>query len=227
MLAVPIIIVFDLGAVFTGIAGRSLFPGLADPETILPVMTGGLLPEVFTGVFLVIVLAASMSTVDSLLILVSSSVARDVVQNVLRPSWSDARVRLLGQITTVVVGVAAVLFALQQVRLIFWFVLFAWSGLACAFTPPVLCSLFWSRTTRAGAIAGMIAGFLTAVLWVVAFKSRFLDLYEMIPGFVAGFAATIVVSLLTKAPPGAAEEMAAVRMQVRGGAADVRPPRTS
>jgi hypothetical protein len=49
----------------------------------------------------------------------------------------------------------------------------------------------------------------------------------MIPGFVAGFAATIVVSLLTKAPPGAAEEMAAVRMQVRGGAADVGPPRTS
>ncbi|HSG01446.1 MAG TPA: sodium/proline symporter [Vicinamibacterales bacterium] len=197
-LAIACMIVFDLGAIFTGIAGRALTPGLADPETILPAMTTSLLPAVFVGVFLVIVLAASMSTVDSLLILVSSSIARDIVQNVFGPALTDRRIARIGQLTTVVVGLAALAFAMGEVRLIFWFVLFAWSGLACAFTPVVLCGLFWQRTTRAGAIAGMIAGFVTAVVWVVAVKPHAYDLYEMIPGFAVGAAVTIGVSLLTQ-----------------------------
>jgi len=121
---------------------------------------------------------------------------------------------MLGKLTTVVIGAGAVALALPEVRVVFWFVLFAWSGLASAFAPVVLCSIFWSRTTRAGAIAGMVAGFLTAVLWVLLIKEHFYDLYEMIPGFVAGFAVTIGVSLVTEPPEGAAEEMASVRESI-------------
>ncbi|NIM52651.1 MAG: sodium/solute symporter [Gemmatimonadales bacterium] len=215
LIAVVCIIVFDLGAVFTGIAGRALFPGLADQETILPTMAAELFPAVFTGIFLVIVLAASMSTVDSLLILASSSVARDVIQKIFRPRISEKRIAFYGKLTTLVIGTGALLFALGQVRLVFWFVLFAWSGLASAFTPPVLCSLFWKRTTRAGAVAGMVAGFLTAIVWVLAFRARVFDLYEMIPGFLAGFVVTIVVSLLTQPPPDAEQEFDAVWRAVR------------
>ncbi len=196
-IAVVCIIVFDLGAVFSGMAGRVLFPGLIDQETVLPNMATQLFPAVFTGIFLVTVLAAIMSTVDSLLILASSAVVRDVIQKILHPNLSERQLSLLGKLTTVVVGGVAVSFALPQVRLIFWFVLFAWSGLASAFAPVVLCALFWKGTTRVGAIAGMIGGFLTTVLWVLVFKERFYDLYEMLPGFAAGFAFTIGVSLLT------------------------------
>ena len=216
LIAVLCIIVFDLGAVFTGIAGRALFPGLADQETILPVLASGLLPAVFTGVFLAIVLAASMSTVDSLLILASSSVARDVVQKIIRPALSERRIASLGKLTTAVIGGVAFMFALGEVRVVFWFVLFAWSGLGAAFAPVVLCSLFWKGTTRHGAIAGMIGGFLAAVVWAVAFKARVFDLYEMIPGFIVGFAVTVGVSLVTTPPPGAADELDAVRDAVRG-----------
>lgn len=210
LLAVICIIVFDVGAVFTGMAGRALFPGLTDQETIMPIMSSELFPAVFTGIFLVIVLAAIMSTVDSLLILASSAVVRDVVQKIFRPHMTDRRLSLYGRLTTVVIGAGALAFALGEVRMIFWFVLFAWSGLASAFAPVVLCSLFWKGTTRAGAIAGMVGGFLAAVVWVLLFKERFLDLYEMIPGFVVGFGATIGVSLLTQAPEGAADEFDAV-----------------
>jgi sodium/proline symporter len=85
-------------------------------------------------------------------------------------------------------------------------VLFAWSGLASAFTPVVLLALFWRRTTRAGAIAGMIAGFVTAVLWVVFLKPYTYDLYEMIPGFLAGAGATVAVSLWTRPDPDVVRE---------------------
>ena len=104
--------------------------------------------------------------------------------------------------------------ALTEVRMIFYFVLFAWSGIAAAFTPVVLCSLFWKGTTRAGAVAGMAGGFLTTVLWVVLFKERFYDLYEMIPGFAAGFACCVGVSLMTEVDTDAVDELEDVRRAV-------------
>jgi len=214
LIAVLCVIVFDIGAVFAGMAGRVLFPGLDDPETIYPMMGMELFPAVFTGLFLVVVLAAIMSTVDSLLILASSAVVRDVIQKIFDPGWSQRTYSRWGKATTVVIGAAALGLALPEVRLIFWFVLFAWSGLASAFTPVVLCSLFWKGTTRAGAIAGMIGGFAGAVGWVLFFKERFYDLYEMIPGFALGFVATIGVSLVTEPPEGADEELEGVHAAV-------------
>ncbi len=225
MIAVICIIVFDLGAVFAGMAGRSLFPGLGDAETILPTMAAELFPPVITGLFLVIVLAAIMSTADSLLILASSAVVRDGLQKVFRPDLSERQLSLFGKITTVVIGLGALALALPESQVIFWFVLFAWAGLASAFTPVVLCALFWKGTTRAGAIAGMIGGFLTAMLWVLLVKESVYDLYEMLPGFAMGFMLTIGVSLRTKPPDGADEDFDAVartvghpfRARTRGG----------
>ncbi|MGI9626998.1 MAG: sodium/proline symporter [Longimicrobiales bacterium] len=214
VIAVLCIIVFDVGAVLTGVAGRFLFPGLDDPETILPVMSTELFPAVVAGVILVVVLAAIMSTVDSLLILASSAIVRDVVQKIFNPDLSDRQLSAIGRGLTIVIGLAGLVTALTESRMIFWFVLFAWSGLASAFTPVVLCSLFWERTTKAGAIWGMIAGFLTAVVWVLVFKERFYDLYEMIPGFGVGFIVTIVVSLFTEPPTGAKSELEDVRRVV-------------
>ncbi len=196
--AVLCVIGFDVGAVFSGMAGRVLFPELGDPETVLPLMSASLFPAFFTGIFLVVVLAAIMSTVDSLLILASSVVVRDVWQNVFDSNASERRLSNVGKAVTVVIGAAGLAAALADVRMIFYFVLFAWSGIAAAFTPVVLCSLFWRRTTRAGAIAGMVGGFLTTVLWVLFFKERVLDLYEMIPGFAAGFGCCVTVSLATE-----------------------------
>jgi sodium/proline symporter len=211
------ILAFDFGAVFTGIAGRALFGGLDDPETVMPTMSHELFPAVFTGVFLVVVLGAIMSTVDSLLILASSAVVRDGLQKIFGATASDASLARWGRWTTLAIGALALPFALAEVKVIFWFILFAWSGLAAAFTPVVLLALFWKRTTRAGALAGMIGGFVTTVGWVLLLKARYYDLYEMIPGFLVGMALTVVVSLITAPPPGAAAEMDEVRTGLRAG----------
>jgi sodium/proline symporter len=221
-IAIVCIIVFDTGAVLGGMAGRALFPGLTDSENILPTMSLALFPVLFAGLYLVVVLAAIMSTVDSLLILASSAVVRDVIQQILHPRISEERLSLYGRLTTVVIGGAALVFALGEVRMIFWFVLFAWSALGSAFTPVVLCSLFWKRTTRAGALAGMLAGFLTAILWVLFFKESFFDLYEMVPGFLAGFLVTIGVSLLSAPPESAETEYDAVWQALRTPSAGSR-----
>jgi sodium/proline symporter len=212
--AVLCVLGFDVGAVLSGMAGRVLFPGLADPETVLPELSAALFPPVFTALFLVVVLAAIMSTVDSLLILASSAVVRDVWQQAAGSRADERRLARLGKGVTVVVGAVGLVLALTEVRVVFWFVLFAWSGLASAFTPVVLCSLFWPRTTRAGAVAGMVGGFVTTVVWALLLKERFWDLYEMVPGFAAGFLCTVGVSLLTDPDPEAQAELEDVRARV-------------
>jgi Na+/proline symporter len=212
--AVLCVIGFDVGAVLGGMSGRTLFPGLADPETILPEMSAALFPAFFTGVFLVVVLAAIMSTVDSLLLLASSVVVRDILQKAMGIEASERTLSNLARAVTVVIGAVGLLVALTEPRAIFYFVLFAWSGIACAFTPVVICSLFWKRTTKPGAVAGMIGGFVVTVVWTIWFKERFFDLYEMVPGFIVGFACTIVVSLMTDVDRDTAAELDSVREAV-------------
>lgn len=188
---------FGVGAVTAGIAGRALFPGLDDSETIFPVLSTAFFPPLITGVLLVIVLSAIMSTADSLLLLASSAVVRDTMQRILGSDKGDQRLAVYGKIATLVIGVLGVALAFKVEALIFWFVLFAWSGLGSAFGPVVLCLLYYRKTTGAGVAAGMLAGFLTSVVWVLWLKPVTYELYEALPGFIAGALVTLLVSRLT------------------------------
>ena len=110
-----------------------------------------------------------------------------------------------------IVGLLSLILALAEVHMVFWFVLFAWSGLGAAFGPPILLALFWKRVNGAGAIAGMLTGFIVTVLWKTIFQTIVaeatgLSLYELVPAFILSFIATWLVSVLTppveKLPPG-------------------------
>jgi sodium/proline symporter len=203
-LSVIVIFLFDIGAVLTGMAGRALFPGLEDPESILPVISTAMLPEWMAGVMMVVVLAAIMSTVDSLLILASSTVVRDYMQKIRGSLLSDKVLAKRGKLLTLVIGVIGVGFALQQSPMIFWFVIFAWNGLGAAFGPPLLCGLWYQKTNIRGAIAGMLGGFFTTVAWVLLFKEQFYNLSEIVPGFLVGLLLTIAASNATsRSLPGA------------------------
>jgi len=200
--SVAVLLVFTFGAVTAGIAGRALFPGLEDQETIFPTIANQLFPPVVAGVLMVVVLSAIMSTADSLLLLASSAVVRDTMQKILGSSKSDHQLAGYGKIVTVIIGILAIGLAIPEAKFIFWFVLFAWSGLGAAFGPVVVCLLYYKKTTREGVIAGMLGGFLTSVVWVLALKEQTYDLYEAIPGFIVGILATYFVSNMTyKAAP--------------------------
>ena len=197
ILSIIVILLFDVGAVTAGMAGRALFPGLEDAETIFPVLSSELFPPLITGVMMIIVLSAIMSTVDSLLLLASSAVVRDTMQKIIGSAKSDKTLAGYGKVVTILIGVIGVAFAIEEVKFIFWFILFAWSGLGAAFGPVIICMLYYKKTTLAGVAAGMLGGFLTSIIWVLVFKVDTYDLYEMIPGFIVGLTLTLVVSQLT------------------------------
>ncbi|MEM7281237.1 MAG: sodium/proline symporter [Pseudomonadota bacterium] len=204
-MSVFVILLFDIGAVTAGMAGRALFPDLADADVIFPLLSRELFPAIITGVLMVIVLSAIMSTVDSLLLLASSAVVRDGFQKILGSTRSNESLTKIGKVVTVLIGVSAIPFAIKAPEeTIFWFALFAWSGLGAAFGPVILCMLYFKKTNLPGAVAGMLVGFTVTMVWIAEFKKQTHDLYEMIPGFFVGLFVTIVVSLLTQkasAPP--------------------------
>ena len=197
IMSLIVLFVFAFGAVTAGVAGRALYPGLDDPERIFPVISSNLFPPVIAGMLLVVVLSAIMSTVDSLLLLASSSVVRDTYQKIMGSEKSDARLSNYGKLVTIVIGVIAVVLAVQEPRVIYHFVLASWSGLGSAFGPAMLGILYYRRITWAGVLCGMLGGFLASVAWLSFFKSDFHGLYEAIPGFIAGFVLTWAVSRMT------------------------------
>ena len=199
IMSLAVMLVFTVGAVTAGVAGRALYPGLEDSETIFPVISNNLFPPVISGMLLVVVLSAIMSTVDSLLLLSSSAVVRDTYQKIMGSEDSDSVLSNYGKAVTIVIGIIAVLLAVQEPRLIFDFVLASWSGLGSAFGPAVIGLLYYRHITWAGVLAGMLGGFITSVAWLTWFKVDFDGLYEAIPGFLVGMILTFGVSYMTRA----------------------------
>ena len=153
VVSLVVLLIFTAGAVTAGVAGRALYPGLDDPETIFPVISNNLFPPIIAGMLLVVVLSAIMSTVDSLLLLASSSVVRDTYQKIMGSNETDARLASYGKIVTIVIGAIAVVLGIQEPRVIFHFVLASWSGLGSAFGPVILGILYYKRITWEGVLA--------------------------------------------------------------------------
>ena len=87
--------------------------------------------------------------------------------------------------------------AATQSRVIFDFVLYAWSGLGASFGPVVLLGLLWKRANKAGAIAGMLTGLIVTLVWhnVPVLKDA---VYELVPAFVLSLLAVVIVSMVTQ-----------------------------
>jgi sodium/proline symporter len=197
VVSLAVLLVFTVGAVTAGIAGRALFPGIDDNETIFPLLSSSLFPDIISGMLLVVVLSAIMSTADSLLLLASSSVVRDTYQKIIGTTKDEAVLANYGKFATVIIGAVAIVLAVQEPRVIFDFVLASWSGLGSAFGPAMVAVLYYKRVTWMGVVAGMSGGFLASVVWLVCFKEDYHGLYEAIPGFLAGLVLTYGVSWLS------------------------------
>ncbi len=190
-----------IAAIAVGMIGKQyLFPTvLADgqADTIFLAVIMDLFPSFVAGIFLCGIMAAAMSTADSQLLVASSAFSRDVYKGFIRKNASEKETLLLSRLTVCVVAVIAFIIALNPNSSIFGLVSFAWGGFGASFAPVILLALFWRGTTRNGAIAGLIAGGITCLVWFNLSGGIF-DVYEILPGFIVGLAATILVSLLDK-----------------------------
>lgn len=204
-------------AVLIGVIGYSLMKSGIIPtyesssaaETIIVdiakvISNYGYVPAFVGGVILAGILASTMSTADSQLLAAASAVSQNLVQETFKIKLSQKKSMILARLSVVVISIIAVFLARNPDSSVFRIVSFAWAGFGAVFGPVVLSALFWKRANKWGAIAGMIAGGATVFIWKfvvrVQFADTILNIYELLPAFIVGLIAIIVVSLLTKAP---------------------------
>ena len=216
-------VVLSLGAAIAiAILGRTylLSSGTSLAETLLPsgaqqdifiVLTQDIFPPILIGLLLAAIVAAAMSTADSQLLVASSAFTSDLYNPLIRKNKAtDKEVLWVGRIVVVIVSIVAFFIAASGsswAGSIMSMVENAWGLFGAAFGPVVLLSLFWRRLNYAGACAGILTGAIVDVGWLLCFTNTITNamitptgIYEILPGFIASFIVTIVISLITKAP---------------------------
>ena len=208
-------VILSLGAtIFVAYYGRMLLGdkllGVAgyphtDPaqQTVFIELSRWLFPGFIAGVLMAAIIAASMSTADSQLLVASSSFTSDIYKPIFRKNASEKEILWIGRAVVLAVSVIAFFIARSKgsgAQAIMSLVENAWAGFGAAFGPVVILSLYWRRFTYSGAIAGIITGGATVVIWIATGLSKSTGVYELVPGFAVCLVVCVVVSLLSKAP---------------------------
>ena len=186
--------------------GRMVVAGELLPEglqaTVFIHLARRFFPPFLSGILLAAIIAASMSTADSQLLVASSSFTNDIYKPLIRKNASDKELVWVARGVVAVVAIVAYFLASARgegAQAIMELVENAWGLFGAAFGPVVLLSVFWKRFNYWGAVAGVVGGAVVDILWYNLLSST-TGVYELFPGFVAGILCAVVVTLLTKAP---------------------------
>ncbi len=169
-------------------------------DNIIPTAIATTLPPVLAGVAIIGPIAASISTVSSLLLAASSSIVKDLWMHHSASKGAklaEKRVVSGSQIVTLVIGAAVFVLAIVPPDVIWKINMFAFGGLETAFCWVFVMGLFWRRATKEGAIASMVGGTLAYCVCMAAGFKLF-GLHQITIGIAVSLVLMVVVSLATK-----------------------------
>lgn len=158
--------VFSLGFAVMGTVARLIDAHLSNPDLAIPKLISVTLPGPIGGALFAAPLAAIMSTVSSMLLIVSGSIVRDIYNNYVNKNMSDRRMANLSMAVSLIMGFIVLLLALKPPEALELIVIFAISGLGATFFIPLIGGLYWPRGNAPGAIAAMLGG----LLWYIIGK---------------------------------------------------------
>ena len=193
-------------AVLIGLLGRVLYPAAlatsGQAESVFILLSTKLLPPLLAGLAMAGIIAATISSSDSYLLIASSAFSKNIFQGLLKKNATDKQVMTVSRIVLVLIAVIGVFLANDENSVIFKVVSFAWAGFGATFGPIMLFSLFWKRTTLQGAVAGMLSGGAMVFIWKLLIRPMggVFGIYELLPAFLVSCVFIVVVSLVSEAP---------------------------
>lgn len=180
-----------------GVFARPVMPGIEVGDKVMPLLTLEVLPPVLAGIVLAAPMAAIMSTVNALLILVSSTVVKDIYLNYINPKASDKQIKNRSFWVTSIIGIAVVIFAVKPPELLIMLNLFAFGGLESAFLWSVVFGLYWKKANKYGAISSMIVG-LTLYIVIYRFAENIYGMHSVTIPIFASLITFVAVSLIAQ-----------------------------
>jgi len=188
--------VLSLGAAtFVGLVGIAYFKaGLANPEMIYVETVKSLFSPFWGGFILCAIFAAIISTIDSQVLVLASTITEDFYRESFRKNASEKELSWVFRVAIGIVCVFSAILALNRLYTVEDFVWIGWTGIGSAFAPLVILSLYSKDINRKGALAGMICGPLVAMLWRYYASA---SIHAMVPAFIMGLVVIKLVSKLT------------------------------
>ena len=143
-----------------GFMSIPLIPGAEIGDKLIPSISLKVLHPVLVGIFIGGPLAAIMSTIDSMLIIASSAIVKDIYINYIAKTdrIEEKKIKYISIWTTLIIGIIVFLLSLDPPKLLIYINLFAFGGLEASFLCPILFGLYWKKANSTGAILSMFTG---------------------------------------------------------------------
>ncbi|NEY19881.1 sodium/panthothenate symporter [Bacillus ginsengihumi] len=186
-----------IGMHLIGVIARPVLPGVKVPDTVMPLLSMKVLPPFMAGVVLAAPMAAIMSTVDALLILVSSALVKDIYLNYVKPNANTNHIKTVSYSVTAIIGVIVVILFLSPPNLIVWLNLFSFGGLESVFIWPIIFGLYWKKGNKYGAITSMILG-MASYIFIDRFYPNPFGIHTVVLPIVISCLAFIIISFCTQ-----------------------------
>ena len=158
---------------------------------------------VSADLLLAAIIATSISTADSQLLVASSSFTADLYKPFFRKRATEKETLFVGRVLVLVLSLIAFVIANSKgsgAQAIMDMVENAWGAFGASFGPTILLSLFWKRFNYQGAVAGVISGFVIDLGWLLTGMTASTGIFEIVPGFFGSLVVAIIVAKLTSAP---------------------------
>jgi SSS family solute:Na+ symporter len=184
---------FDLATVPRNEAGAILY------DLIVPTLLTEHLPETLMALILLLVLSASMSTLSSLVLVSSSSIAIDLYPSRVDTKTGKDRSVAMMRFLSAVFIVISYFISRFQISIIVYLMSLSWGVVSGSFAAPYILGLYSKKVTKAGAYAGLLTGLVTMITLFFVLGSRRSPLAASI-SIIAPFITVPLVSAFTKPP---------------------------
>ncbi len=194
-----------IGATSRLILGGKLPEGGIDsiiPTVLMEVLGGGTLGIILLAVIMILLLSASMSTLEAVVLTSASAVAVDLIPSVRKKATKPETQMLLTRLLCLVFVACSFIFATRNIPIIVSLMSFSWGLVSGCFIGPYIWGLFSKKITKIGAYAGIFAGLLTVggATLVISLQSGFSAAAAKSPEMgVAAMAISMIVVPLVSA----------------------------
>ncbi len=203
--------VYTLIAVVWGFSAKLIVPGLANADMATPTLLAlPFIPKAIALIAMIGIVAAAVSTIDSILLTLSSVWARDIYRGVVNPGASEQRELRIGQWVIPVMALVALVFAWEaSSKSGLDFMIAPLSAAASAgllmIVPSIFGAFFWRKATAAASVASISVGAIVVLVLQVT-GAKPLGWWPGVWGLIVCTLVFVVVSLVTHAPTAKADE---------------------
>ena len=193
-------IIAYIGALCIGWIGIALFgpDGLADQENVMPKVLTTLFHPVIAGILITGVLAAIISTANSLLILSSTELSDNIIKQLIAKNLSSKQSLRLSRIITGVLSLIALVLAyFSRSDMVYTIVGYVWAGIGSTFSIVILLTLFWKRFHGIPAILTIVTGLVFTIVWISTGMDEIIT-SRILTFLVAGFVAVVSTFVIKK-----------------------------